>query len=121
MSTAMPEEDLAAIDVGDNILDAVKVDTDGVPTFNPATHISTDVMDNLGAKLGELVAAAEKLAEKLRAEQERRAMSSKINELALLVADVKGERDAANAQADKAELRAKTAEEQAERLFVDKI
>ena len=59
-----PEEDLSAIDVGDNILDAVKVDSDGVPTFNPATHISTDVMDNLGAKLGELVAAAEKLAEK---------------------------------------------------------
>ena len=66
---------------------------------------------------------ADRLAHSLRAaeqttlvaEQERRAMSSKINELALLVADVKGERDAANAQADKAELRAKTAEEQAER------
>ena len=59
----MPEEDLSAIDVGDNILD-VKVDSDGVPTFNPATHISTDVMDNLGAKLGELVSAKEKLIEK---------------------------------------------------------
>ena len=66
---------------------------------------------------------ADRLAHSLRAaeqttlvaEQERRAMSSKIDELARLVADVKGERDAATAQADKAELRAKAAEEQAER------